>query len=151
MTDDEIRTEFHSREKTYAALRDEAYFILQQALLREASKLSIPMRVKELSSFLDKAKRKDTKEPFTDIHDIVGLRVICLFLSDIPRIGEVIRESFAVLSEDDKIEGAEISSFGYMSFHFNAQMKTEYRGPRYDHIAGMPFEIQVRTILMDAW
>jgi hypothetical protein len=30
-------------------------------------------------------------------------------------------------------------------------MRKEYKGPRYDKIAGMPFEIQVRTILMDAW
>jgi GTP pyrophosphokinase len=30
-------------------------------------------------------------------------------------------------------------------------MRDEYKGPRYDAIAGMPFEIQVRTILMDAW
>jgi hypothetical protein len=30
-------------------------------------------------------------------------------------------------------------------------MKKEYVGPRYDHIANMPFEIQVRTIAMDAW
>src|SRR5947208_10717429 len=30
-------------------------------------------------------------------------------------------------------------------------MKSEYKGPRYDAISGMPFEVQVRTILMDAW
>ncbi len=30
-------------------------------------------------------------------------------------------------------------------------MKRDYKGPRYDTIVGMPFEIQVRTILMDAW
>ncbi len=87
---------------------------------------SIPTRVKELSSFLDKVKRKELKEPFKEIHDIVGLRVICLFLSDIPRVGEVIRKSFNVLSEDDKIEGVEISSFGYLSFHFSAEMRKEY-------------------------
>jgi hypothetical protein len=30
-------------------------------------------------------------------------------------------------------------------------MKAEYSGPRYDNIANLPFEIQVRTIAMDAW
>jgi hypothetical protein len=30
-------------------------------------------------------------------------------------------------------------------------MKKEYSGPRYDPIAGAAFEIQVRTIAMDAW
>jgi putative GTP pyrophosphokinase len=56
-----------------------------------------------------------------------------------------------VVSEDDKIEGVEVDSFGYMSFHFVAEMRREYKGPRYEDLGGMPFEIQVRTILMDAW
>src|ERR1035437_1295490 len=30
-------------------------------------------------------------------------------------------------------------------------MKQQYAGPRYDPIAGATFEIQVRTIAMDAW
>jgi putative GTP pyrophosphokinase len=111
----------------------------------------MPTRVKDAGSFLEKVKRKDSKEPFKDIRDIVGIRVVCLFLSDIPRVGGVIRNSFLVNSEDNKIEGADVSSFGYLSFHFDAQMKGEYKGPRYDNIAGMAFEIQVRTILMDAW
>jgi putative GTP pyrophosphokinase len=73
------------------------------------------------------------------------------FLSDIDHIGQVIRDSFLVISEDNKIEGSEVSSFGYMSVHFIATMKKEHSGPRYDHIANMRFEIQVRTIAMDAW
>jgi len=81
----------------------------------------------------------------------VGLRVVCLFLSDIERVAKVVKESFEVLEEDNKIEGREISSFGYMSFHFTVQMKRSFSGPRYDAIASIPFEIQVRTIAMDAW
>lgn len=38
-----------------------------------------------------------------------------------------------------------------MSLHFITEMKKEYSGPRYDDLRGTPFEIQVRTILMDAW
>jgi hypothetical protein len=30
-------------------------------------------------------------------------------------------------------------------------MREEYKGPRYDPLAGIRFEIQVRTIAMDAW
>ena len=38
-----------------------------------------------------------------------------------------------------------------MSVHFIVQMKQSYVGPRYDEIQGLKAEIQVRTILMDAW
>lgn len=100
---------------------------------------------------MDKVERKQLRKPFEEIQDIVGLRVVCLFLSDIARIGEAIRDSFKVLSEDNKVEGHEAASFGYMSVHFVATMKKEYAGPRYNQIIGLPFEIQVRTIAMHAW
>ncbi len=76
----------------------------------------MPSRIKDLDSFLDKLKRKESAKPFADIHDIVGLRVVCLFLSDIPRVGQVVRDSFKVLVEDDKIEGAEVSTLGTCRF-----------------------------------
>src|SRR5207237_2679158 len=91
------------------------------------------------------------KDPLNEIHDTVGIRVVCLFLSDIARVGALIRERFSVLVEDNRIEGTDVSSFGYMSLHFDVTMKQEHKGPRYDSISGLPFEIQVRTIAMDAW
>jgi ppGpp synthetase/RelA/SpoT-type nucleotidyltranferase len=152
MTEDEIKSEFERQQETYRALEREALFVLNRALARSNIKFhSIPTRVKDIKSFLDKVKRKESREPFKDVSDIVGLRVICLFLSDIPRVGQLIRDSFNVVSEDDKIEGVEVDSFGYMSFHFVAEMRGEYKGPRYEDLGGVPFEIQVRTILMDAW
>jgi|ERR1043166_626509 ppGpp synthetase/RelA/SpoT-type nucleotidyltranferase len=147
-----VKREFGSREHLYRQLKDEALFILEPAIGRRDIKLhSITHRIKSVESFLGKVQRKQSEQPFDDIQDIVGIRVICLFLSDIERIGKVIRESFRVLEEDNKVEGADVSSFGYMSFHFIAAMKSEHSGPRYDPIAQLPFEIQVRTIAMDAW
>jgi putative GTP pyrophosphokinase len=113
---------------------------------------SIPKRIKTLDSLIAKAERKDDlADPFVEITDIVGLRVVCLFLSDITRVGQVIKNHFDVVAEDNKVEGAEISSFGYMSVHFVTKMKKTYSGPRYDDLTERPFEIQVRTIAMDAW
>lgn len=147
-----IRREFSERERLYRQLKEEALFILEPAISSRNIKLhSTTHRVKGVDSFIDKAQRKESEKPFDEIRDIVGIRVICLFLSDIERIGEVVRESFSVIEEDNKVEGADVSSFGYMSFHFIATMKGEHSGPRYDAIANMPFEIQVRTIAMDAW
>lgn len=147
-----ISQEFHNKERTFAHLETEAKYVVSKALEATDIKLhSITSRTKELPSFLDKIQRLDARNPFDEIRDIVGLRVICLFLSDIDRIAQIIRDSFSVLSEDNKIEGSEVSSFGYMSVHFIAIMKEEYVGPRYDPVAKLPFEIQIRTIAMDAW
>jgi putative GTP pyrophosphokinase len=76
---------------------------------------------------------------------------VALFLADISRIGGVIHKTFDVVSEDNKLEDQSVASFGYFSVHFVARMKKEYAGPRYDSLAGLQFEIQVRTIAMDAW
>lgn len=149
---EQVRREFNERTHIYAQLRDEALFILEPAIRNAQIKIhSIANRVKTIDSFLGKIQRKQLEKPFEKIRDIVGIRVICLFLSDIERIGQIIRDSFMVLDEDDKVEGADVSSFGYMSLHFTVTMKGSHSGPRYDPIAKLPFEIQVRTIAMDAW
>jgi putative GTP pyrophosphokinase len=150
--------EFRKREAVYKRLLEESFFILERGLRSEQIKYhSIPTRIKSFDSFAAKAKRKTSEQkgakvdPFAEISDIVGLRVVCLFLSDIGRVGEVIKKHFDILAEDNKIDGADVSSFGYMSVHFVANLKSSYSGPRYDGLVGLPLEIQVRTIAMDAW
>lgn len=147
-----LKRQFEEKVSLYKELKEEALFILDNTLKGKGIKVhSIDSRVKTAESFIEKAKRKQSKKPFEEIGDIVGLRVVCLFLSDIPRIGEVIRSCFEVVSEDNKIEDYDVSSFGYLSVHFIAKMKREYAGPRYDKIKGFLFEIQVRTIAMHSW
>ena len=112
MDQEKLSHQFHDKKRTFESLETEALFITRKALQQRDIKLhSITSRIKEVQSFLDKVNRYQIKKPFEEIHDVVGLRVICLFVSDIDRIGEVIRDSFLVVSEDNKIEGSEVSSF----------------------------------------
>lgn len=149
---DEITRRFHQRQSLLQQLLDEGLFILKTALADDNIRVHlVTARLKTLGSFIEKAKKKQFKDPISETHDLAGIRVVCLFLSDVERIGALIRKCFEVVSEDDKIEGAMATSFGYMSVHFDVTMKSEHRGPRYDPIAGLPLEIQVRTIAMDAW
>src|SRR5438067_2538057 len=112
-----------------------SHFCSHDALDRARIKRhSISSRVKALPSLLDKAERKQLRDPLTEMNDIVGVRVVCLFLSDIDRIGQEIRSCFEVVGEDNKIEGEPASSFGYMSVHFVSRLKREYKGPRYDRL-----------------
>ena len=144
--------EFNRREPIFKQLKEEALYTLEKKLKESGIKIhSIPCRTKELNSFLGKIERKQYEKPFEQIQDFVGLRVICLFLSDIPRIEEVIRNCFIVIEAENKIEGSDIASFGYMSVHFIAQLGDAYKGTRYEDIINVQFEIQVRTIAMDAW
>jgi putative GTP pyrophosphokinase len=147
-----MELEFKQRYHLYDQLRNEANFILENELKAQKIKThAILGRVKDFESFEKKITRMECSKPFEEITDVVGLRVICLLRSDIDNIGQLIRKSFKVISEDNKIDGQEISSFGYQSVHFLVKIKPEYNGPRYDSINEITFEIQVRTVAMDAW
>ena len=111
----------------------------------------IDSRIKTFDSFADKSNRKNCINPFEEIKDIVGLRVVCRFLSDIEHIRKAIKSSFNVISEENKIDDNDVKSFGYLSFHFIVEIKNEFKGTRYDNIKNIHFEIQVRTIAMHAW
>jgi putative GTP pyrophosphokinase len=148
----DVEGQFLRMQPVYKRLEDEGTFVLTAELDQSNIKRhSITSRIKTLPSLLDKADRQQMHEPLSEMNDIVGLRVVCLFLSDIERVGQSVRDCFDVTEEDNKIEGQPASSFGYMSVHFVAQMKKDYKGPRYDSISGLRFEIPVRTIAMDAW
>jgi ppGpp synthetase/RelA/SpoT-type nucleotidyltranferase len=147
---DACRITYEEKLPLYGRLSQEAKFVLEHELSKVRIKYhSLIHRVKEFDSLWKKGQRKQ-KDPFS-FGDIVGLRVVCLFISDIERVGNVIKSSFDVISEENKIESEDVASFGYRSVHYDVVLKKTYSGPRYDQISGMRVEIQVRTIAMDAW
>lgn len=107
--------------------------------------------MKSLVSITNKAEEKEFENPLSDLTDVVGIRVVALFLGDIERIVTVFHEIFDIQSIDDKIQDGDLSRFGYLSVHLLAKFKNSFSGTRYDQIKNMVFEIQIRTIAMDAW
>ncbi|WP_189953780.1 GTP pyrophosphokinase [Streptomyces roseolus] len=149
---EELTSTFKSQEGKYRDLCNEISYSLSREIGSSGIKIhSISTRPKTLESFLEKVNRKQYADPFTQCEDLGAARVVCLFMSDLVKIREVIENTFQVLSHHDKIQDGDASSFGYMSQHYICRLSSENSGPRYDHIGGLKFEIQVRTILMDAW
>lgn len=133
-------------------LAEEAEFALRSKLDPSGIKLhTISTRVKEKSSYLEKIERKGYTNPREQVEDVVGLRVVCLFTSDLERIQNIIHSVFDVNAEEDKIKSLPADSFGYMSVHYICTLDSKNSGPRYDHLKNIKFEVQCRTILMDAW
>jgi len=125
----EVGNEFSQRTHLYQQLEEEGKHTLQHALHAENIKIhTILSRVKEKESFLGKVKRKELVKPFEEIHDIVGIRIVCLFLSDIEKIDKVIANNFEVISIDNKIKDPNNSNmFGYMSAHYIVKIKKTVR------------------------
>lgn len=136
----------------YKNLAREVEFALETTTAQKEIKThSISSRVKTAESLSHKAQLKEVNDPLNEIDDLVGIRVVVLFLSDLPRLDQLIRETFDVHEYDDKVVSGDPASFGYMSVHYVAALSDKHAGPRYDAIKGMKFEVQTRTVVMDAW
>jgi putative GTP pyrophosphokinase len=127
-----------------------------EALIRKINEAkiktaSITFRAKTVKSFLDKSERKPYNDPLIEIMDLAGVRVVCLYELDIEKVEKVIRDEFEVCEKIDKYKEAGSDKMGYLGVHFIVELKDHYSGPRYEDLHGSKCEIQVRTILQDAW
>ena len=148
----ELTETFNSMLGRYTDLCGEVGYSLKQGIDVAGVKIhSVSSRPKALESFLGKVDRKKYTEPFAQCEDLAAARVVCLFMSDLDRIRTVIESLFQVISRQDKVQDGDAATFGYMSQHYICKLSGGHSGPRYDHISDLKFEIQVRTILMDAW
>jgi len=149
---EQIKKEYDDRQVKLNFLIEEIKFSLLQELNRNKIKIhSLIHRIKSIDSFLGKIRRKDIKEPFNEIHDLAGVRIICLFLPDLQQIGSIIQNQFDVFEEDNKVDGGNEDIFGYMSLHYKAKLRNRVTVPAFEEINDYTFEIQVRTIAQDAW
>lgn len=108
-------------------------------------------RIKCLDSAIKKLKRKNfditTDNLVRYVNDMVGIRIVCSFLSDVYEMVNIIKSSkqFIIKNESDYIKNPKSS--GYTSYHLNILVpvhlldKTEY----------VEVEIQIRTVAMDFW
>ncbi|MBN1807412.1 MAG: hypothetical protein JW837_19350 [Sedimentisphaerales bacterium] len=147
-----VREEFEAKSDFYEYLKEKALYILDKERKRQMIKIHIMYgRIKDIDEFLDKIYRKDVGKPFEQINDIVGLRVVCLFRSDINRVGDVVRRAFKIIDEEDKTEHGDPRIFEYGGFHFTAKLREQDLSSEESEIGKIKFEIQVRTIGQDAW
>lgn len=114
--------------------------------------LAIDFRIKAFDSFCVKKERKRYEDPLNDIEDICGLRIVCVYPSDLDKLSGLIQKEFEVLEKIDKQDLLGPNEFGYRSHHYILKLKPSWEGaPGYRGLGDKKFELQVRTILMHAW
>ena len=111
----------------------------------------IKSRIKSSESAIKKLEKRGyeltTDNLINHVHDMVGVRIVCSFLSDVKSIVEVLKTSklFKIKEETDYITNPKDS--GYISYHMNVLVPLRLQG-RVEYIEA---EIQIRTIAMDFW
>ena len=101
-------------------------------------------RIKDEDSMREKCRRQNlpetTESALEQIHDAIGIRVVCAFISDVYSVRDHLRtiDKVEVIEEKDYIKQAKPN--GYRSLHMILRYDNKYY-----------VEIQLRTISMDTW
>lgn len=122
-------------------------------------------RIKSFKSYYAKVVKQRADSIYrTDklvcLTDMIGIRVVCAFLEDIPHVVKQISEKYSVREVERKGETMSFKEFGYESVHILINIPAEcldlsVLNPAL--VKGLPIpedlccEVQVRTILQDAW
>jgi putative GTP pyrophosphokinase len=146
------RAAYAQVQPSYQRLAQEIRHILETKLADVGvAPVSITNRAKAIESFAAKITRKNYTTPLSEMTDLAGVRVVCAYESELTKIAGVIEANFDVRERIDKARDLGVDRMGYNGKAFVVTLGTRYAGGRYENITSLICEIQVRTILQDAW
>lgn len=120
-------------------------------------------RVKDKEECIRKFHRKYQSKLEADEHpyeikdylsDLIGIRIICLYEDQIEMVAEVLKQRFKIIDVTDMISAVESTedSFGYKGLHMDLALNDQMSSlPKYQQYADYPFEVQIRSLIQDAW
>ena len=111
----------------------------------------IKSRVKLIDSAYAKLKSRgydmNLENLVNHVHDMVGIRIVCSFLSDVKNIVNIIENSKHLRVKDKKDYITNPKDSGYISYHLIVYVPI-YLDDKEEYIEA---EIQIRTVAMDFW
>jgi putative GTP pyrophosphokinase len=148
----ELKTQYQRHHEGFRRTLERFEAHLRQTLGTLPLSPTIKTRVKSFDSLYGKlvTRSRTTASDAVSIPDLFGVRVVCPFLEDLSRVETVLQKAMDVREIERK--GAEFSSseFGYESTHLLVTIPEQSRIE--GEVGADPVcEIQLRTILQDAW
>jgi putative GTP pyrophosphokinase len=124
---------------------------IEQMLSPLASHPTLKIRTKRFTSYYKKYQRlhkAGIAKP--QITDLIGIRVICPFVEDLAVVEALIKDNFEIIETERKGHYT-FKEFGYESTHLIIQIPDDIAQLSGGQIGCDVVEIQIRTILQDAW
>lgn len=157
-----IRENYEAYGEYFAKILQNILLVLQDKIHLSAQP-TYKWRIKRFESYYKKVLKKEsgkigTVKSLICLTDMLGIRLICAFLEDINLAVSQIKEIFEIKEVEVKGTDKNFSEFGYESIHVLVKIPKDCFPPkdeRFDTL--MPLEgelvceIQIRTILQDAW
>ena len=128
--------------------------------LKLSSQPTYKSRIKSFNSYYKKVLRQHPEEAATSnslvcLTDMMGIRIICTFLKDIEIVLAQIKEMFDIYEIEVKGAQQSFKEFGYESVHVLVKIPEDCVPENLPEDKKLPdelvCEIQIRTILQDAW
>lgn len=108
-------------------------------------------RIKTKESAIEKLIKKgyevNSNNLIKHVHDMIGIRIVCSFISDVYNMVEIIKNSKQLKIIDEKDYISNPKDTGYISYHIIVMVPIYLN----ENIEYMEAEIQIRTIAMDFW
>jgi len=124
---------------------------VRELLERHELRPTIKGRVKRFIDYYEKLQRSARKNQGPPvITDLLGLRIVCPFLEDVEKVETLLAEHFEVTETVCKAAGHSFREFGYDSVHLLVRVDAPELAGDLPHTHRV-CEIQLRTILQDAW
>lgn len=154
--------------QSHSSLRaaEKTYRKLLQTLLENTNNLPTPKitsRLKDRDECINKfcrkyqLKKENAKENYeikNNLTDIIGIRIICLYESNIDIVVKELKSNFKLLDETNKTKELESqdNKVGYKGLHLDLKLDdTRASLLEYENLKNFSFEVQIRTIAQDAW
>ncbi len=147
---------------SYVPVFDECLIKIEEKLKNTIKLQSAPTyksRIKSFHSYYKKILRQKARDAGTcknlvTLTDMMGIRIICAFIEDIENVVNQLSCIFNVKEIEHKGYEQSFREFGYESVHVLIEIPDDCK-PTKNLVPALPddivFEIQVRTILQDAW
>jgi len=105
-------------------------------------------RAKDLRSFHKKIVEKRYEDPWLDVTDKAGVRVVVQLARDVDSVAQCLTEHFGdlVLEVDDKRRVTDPATLNYSGIHLQLYFASSLKDKEQ-----LQCEVQVRTIAQDAW
>lgn len=160
MTEDDLNRAVQEYQKNWSLYEDftvKLRELIHQLLDANGLEVeNIEFRTKRVEDFSEKIRRegKSYDDPFSQVTDLCGLRIVTYYIEDVERVGDILRKEFQI-DDDNSLDKAELMDpdrFGYLSVHYVVSLTSgRARLTEWKPFSALKAEIQVRTVLQHAW
>jgi ppGpp synthetase/RelA/SpoT-type nucleotidyltranferase len=153
----EIATAYEAERPGFEALANRIQRALERDLGSAGIYSEVSSRAKEVPSFVKKALREGYADPFAEIGDKAGVRVIVPYLEDVKRVEAVVTALCLVGDREEKLEALAYNQLGYLGVHLDLRPRPDLLsgqvdlGPDSPELKDLHAELQIHSKAQSAW